>query len=140
MRYSGKCFVTPKQDWQKSTRKNYFEEIHRTTVFLPRSWTTPWRSVPQCPITIQGKPLKKSSIFSSDREVKIMFKQNLWTWLQELTGKSNNTQCHVNDIAVLKAVESFKFLFHRLAQGGQVTFTVLVFVLLNPSDGDLTVP
>lgn len=60
--------------------------------------------------------------------------------MQGITDKSNKAQGHMNDIAVLKSVESFDFRqVHRLAQGRQVTFTVLVFVLLNYSHEDLTV-
>lgn len=140
MRYPCKCFVIPNQDWQNQQAKMILKRsIRQQYSSLPPELLL-GKICPNAPSLFKAKHWKKSSIFSSDCEVNIRFKQKLWTWLQELTDKSNKAQGHSNDIDVLKSTESFNFRqVHQLAQGRQVTFTVLVLVVLNSSDEDFTV-
>ena len=63
-------------------------------------------------------------------------------WLQELTDSANKAQGldAVNGIAVSKSVELFNFTqVHNVAQGKQVTPSVLVLLVLDSSDQDLAV-
>lgn len=83
---------------------------------------------------------KKSYIFSSDFEVNIRLKQKLLIDLKNWLTVQIEGLDAVNGIVVLKSVESFNLTeMHNLAQGEHITLSVLVLLLLDSSDQDLSV-